>query len=205
MVAGIEAVDESFEDALAEPEATTETEDDRDEARRLTALLEKQLLQLQQEAARTQTKMNEQAAALKTANESAAAGVVAAQQAAAVTANTGDPAADLWRAFEAEPSQLPVLGTASPQELKTLQQLAALFAAVSWGAQLPALRVDCLGVAPSFVHFLVGDTIWKACWLEIQAAIIGQHWIPYRLLSILKSVIEQNQFQPAATQLEEGK
>ena len=181
-----ENVDVVFQDIEDELDpVTTETENERDEALRLADLLDKQLKQFKQIA--------EQTAAAEASSASAA------PQAEA------NPTADLWLDFAAEPSQLPTLGTPSPEAVKTLHKLAALFAAVPWGTQLPALQFEHLGVRPSFVHTMVGNTIWNACWGERQGEINLKHWIPYKLLNIAKTVVEQYKYQLEEQLIEEGK
>jgi len=86
-----------------------------------------------------------------------------------------------------------------------MQQLAAIFAAVPWGTQTPALRFDSIDTAPSFVHSLVGDTIWLACWKDRKDNIHGSHWIPFKLLNILMTVVKQEDGSMEQQQLDMGK
>jgi hypothetical protein len=120
-------------------------------------------------------------------------------------ASGSDPRSDLWLEFKAEPSDLPTSrSTPTDQEKLALLQLSGLFAAVPWGTSLPALQFDSIGAPPSFVHSIVGDTIWSACWLHRSNNISGEHWIPYKLLNILMTTVQQDKLQLDASQLEAG-
>ena len=176
----------------AEPEvATTSTEDDRDEARRLSTLLEQQLRQFQQ-AATTQKQLAEQEAA-------------SAQAASAAQPTAQQAWHDLHLEFAAEPQQLPSHDTVS-DELKTAAtNLNALLKAVPWGYTLPSLQFAHLAVPPSLVHGLVGDAIWKSCWSDRHAAINDQHAVPYKLLNILKTVAQHVAQTPSDAQVTAAK
>ena len=198
----LDAEDVEFVDAQDdEPQTSTETE--RDEATRLNELLNKQLAQFQRAAEAAKAT----ASPARSAEESAAA--AAAETAAAAAAPLAqaevNATADLWLDFAAEPSQLPQLGNPDPEAAETLQKLAALFAAVPWGTQLPAIQFKHLNVRPSFVHTMVGDTIWQACWGERHGEISLKHWFPFKLLNIAKTVVEQYKYKLEDNLIEEGK
>jgi hypothetical protein len=86
-----------------------------------------------------------------------------------------------------------------------MQQLAAIFAAIPWGTQAPAMQFGGLDIAPGFVHSLVGDTIWQACWGDRKDIINAQHWIPFKLLNIMMSVVLQHKDLLMPAQLEAGR
>jgi hypothetical protein len=86
-----------------------------------------------------------------------------------------------------------------------MQQMAAIFAAIPWGTQPPAMQFSSLDVAPFFVHSLVGDTIWLACWQDRKDHIGGSHWIPFKLLNILREVVRQEDGLMEVQQLETDK
>ena len=162
----------------------TATENELDEAKRLTTLLTLQLQQLQNAAAGAQAQ---------------AAGQQAAQPAAApgstnppATASMEDPdTEDLHLDFQAEVSQLPQLtGQASEEQKLALAKLAAVFLAVPWGSPLPATTFDLLTVPPCFVHGMVGTEIWAACWGDRHPSITGAHSVPHKLLNVLKWQVE---------------
>ena len=200
----IEAEDEpdvQFSDALEE---STTTEDERDEAQRLATLLQQQLLALQTATARADATIAEQAAELERVRGAA---TPAAGSADLNAAQAAEAAEDLWREFEVDPAKLPTLNkaNASQPELDILGALASLFAAIPWGAPLPTVQFDALGVAPSFIHTLVGDGVWQACWGAKHAQITGAHFVPYKIVNVIKNVVEQQQLQPAAEVLQAGK
>jgi hypothetical protein len=178
------AEDVRFEDAIEQqaPCMATATESDLDEANRRCGLLTEQLLQ---------TQLNLQAQQ------------VAASQRAATAYE--DDAADLWIEFIAEQIDLPALGTPAPMELRSMQQLAAIFAAIPWGTLPPPVQFGMIDAAPSFVRSLVGDTIWRACWLDRADFITAQHWVPVKLLNILILVVLQFKESLVPAQLEVGK
>ena len=123
---------------------------------------------------------------------------------AAAPAAGGDPAADLWREFKADCDLLPKGPVHSAATVGVLQQLSAVFVAVPWGAPLPAMQFQTLGAPPHAVHTLLGDLIWKDCWKDQHEAITDAHYIPYKLLNILKWVTEQAQLSSTAEQLSWG-
>ena len=76
---------------------------------------------------------------------------------------------DFWLEFDARVELLPELtGKATSEQEVGLNTLAALFVAVPWGATLPALQLQCLGVRPAFAHTMIGDTLWAQCWGDRQ-------------------------------------
>ena len=83
--------------------------------------------------------------------------------------------------------------------------LGSLFAAVPWGAPLPALQFSALGAHPAFIHTMVGDATWKDCWKEKHTNITDNHFVPYKLLNVIKWVVELLELQHSQDQLETGK
>ena len=193
-LAKMSADDVVFVDAMEDVAPQTAAETERDEAIRCADLLTLQLQQFQA-----------QAAAYVAATTAAEAAPEPAAPAQAPAGPEVDPCADLWLDFHAEKEQLPVLGTPDALQLRAMQQLAAIFAAVPWGTQTPALRFDSIDTAPSFVHSLVGDTIWLACWKDRKDNIHGSHWIPFKLLNILMTVVKQEDGSMEQQQLDMGK
>ena len=124
MVANLEVEDVVFEDAQNEDEhaPTTETEDDRDEAKRLTGLLEQQLLQFRQAAPKADAKIAKQEEVIKKAGLAAKA---------PADDKDNDPANDVFLEFTADINLLPKLqGTPQGEQKKQLTTLAVFFAAV---------------------------------------------------------------------------
>ena len=193
-LAEVESEDAIFEDAAAEPDATTQTEDDRDEALRLTRLLEQQLQQLRQ------------AAAVQPAAQPAP---VEAAAPAPPSADGQDSAArwnDLFLEFEATAEQLPTLGgTPTGDQKNAVDLLLALFLAVPWGSSLPSVQFSHLGVHPCFMHGLVGDVIWQACWGDRHASITEEHAVPYKLLNLVRHVVESLNTDQTEVQRVEGR
>ena len=182
-IAEIEAEDAVFLDAEADPTEDTATETERDEARRLSSLLQQQLLQLQQAAAA-------QPPPPQVAPEPAPA----------------DWWEDLSLEFEAATEQLPALnGEPTGTQKEAVDKLKALFRAVPWGSALPSVQFEHLGVQPCFFHGLVGDTIWQACWGDRHGSITLQHAVPYKLLNVVKHVVETLKDEQTQEQLDQGK
>ena len=110
---------------------------------------------------------------------------------------------DLWLNFNAEPTLLPTMKCKPPADQQAaLNALAALFMAVPWGTQLPAVHFAAIGVPPNVVHTLVGDTIWQDCWGERQGRINANNMIPFKMLNILKWITEQALLQLELVDLE---
>ena len=164
---------EEFEDAEEPAPTVTKTENERDEARRLSLLLEAQLNRLQQAA---------------TAAEANAADAAPVGQNAAAATNLWS---DLHISFQADPDQLPKPETVQGELLEAAARLHALLQAVPWGCALPAVQFHNLEMKPAGLHSLVGDTIWQACWRDRHHAITPQHAVPYQLLNIAKTVVER--------------
>ena len=74
-----------------------------------------------------------------------------------------------------------------------------------WGAPLPAIQFSTLGAKPAFIHTLVGDDVWQACWGPKQGSVADEHYVPYKLLNTVKNLIEQLQAQPDQAALDDGK
>ena len=62
-----------------------------------------------------------------------------------------------------------------------------------------------VGVHPSFIHGLVGDVIWKACWGERHTDITPQHAFPYKLLNVVRHAVEVLRIEQTEEQRGEGK
>ena len=170
----------------------TATENELDEAKRLTTLLTLQLQQLQSATAAAQAQAAE--------NQAAPA---AAAAPAAPTAEWWD---DLHLQFEAEAAQLPALqGAATGTQKDAIDILKAPFHAIPWGGALPSVQFEQLGVQPCFVHGLVGDTIWHACWGDRHQGITLQHAVPYKLLNVVRHVVEGITAVQTEAQLNDGK
>jgi hypothetical protein len=182
-LASMSTEDVVFVDAMEDDAPQTAAETERDEANRCNDLLTLQLQQFQAQAA----------------------AFVAASAAEMTSAPPADPYADLFLEFPAERDQSPSLGTPDTMQLRSMQQMAAIFAAIPWGTHTPALQFDSLDVAPSFAHSLVGDTIWAACWQDRKDKIAGSHWIPYKLLNILMTIVKQEDGLMEPQMLETGK
>jgi hypothetical protein len=182
-LASMSTDDVVFVDAMEDDAPQTAAETERDEANRCNDLLTLQLQQFQAQAA----------------------AFVAASAAEMTSAPPADPYADLLLDFPAERDQLPSLGTPDPIQLRSMQQMAAIFAAIPWGTQAPALQFSSLDVAPSFAHSLVGDAIWAACWQDRKDHIGSSHWIPVKLLNILMHIVRQEDGTMDVQMLETGK
>ena len=112
-------------------------------------------------------------------------------QAAATAAAQAQAAdADWLTEFPAEESQLPPAPTTPPDEQQTafLLRLLTLKQAAKF-ANLPRMSFQQLQVAPWFMHRLVGDTIWKACWAERSPNITEDVTVPQQLLNINTHVV----------------
>ena len=192
-ISDLDGEDLVFEDAATDTdEPTTSTEDDRDESKRLAVLLQQQLQQLQEAAARSDVTIAEQNAALQAQAPSATA--------------PADWWEDLRPDFEAATEQLPALeGEPTGTQKEAVDKLKALFRAVPWGSTLPSVQFEHLGVLPCFIHGLVGDTIWQACWGDRHGNITLQHAVPYKLLNVAKHVVEGFNTEQTQVQLDEGK
>ena len=83
--------------------------------------------------------------------------------------------------------------------------MGTIFAAIPTFTGTPSLRFQDLGVPPSFVHTLVGDTIWKDCWQNRHGDVSGLHWIPYKLYNITKHVFDLLCHELSSQDLEEGR
>jgi hypothetical protein len=191
------ADDAVFVDAMEDVAPQTAVETERDAAVRCSELLTLQLQQFQEKAATYVAATATATAAAAPAQGAPAPGVAASPAA--------DPWADLKLDFPAERDQLPVLGVPDAMQLKSMQQMAAIFEAIPWGTQTPALQFESIDVAPGFAHSLVGDTIWAACWQDRKDDISGSHWIPFKLLNILMSIVRQEDGIMGAQMLEMGK
>ena len=52
---------------------------------------------------------------------------------------------------------------------------------------------------------MVGDAIWQQCWGDRHGEISLQHWIPFKLLNIAKTVVEQYNYKFEDKAIQEGK
>ena len=114
---------------------------------------------------------------------------------------------DLNREFDAQQALLPPLvGTPDPEQAATLKNLVALFSAVPWGTQMPAVSFHVLGAPPHFVHSLVGDAMWKDCWKDQHSTVTDAAMVPFKMMGVLKHVVESYQAQGSfTTNVDEGK
>ena len=194
----LEEEDVTFEDPDdGEPAPTTATEDSLESAERITVLLQQQLIQFRNAAAEAEAKLARQEEAMRVAAS-------AAQPNPAGGDN--DPDLDLWREFKADVNLLPTAPTALADTDKAqVTTLAAFFAAIPWGATLPAVTFHVLGAHPSVVHGLIGDSMWQECWGEKHGRITPAHIVPYSLLDVLKFSVERAKATPDSAELEDGK
>jgi hypothetical protein len=145
---------------------------------------QQQQLQVQQQP-QLQLQQQQQAAAAAAEAAAAATAAAASAQAAEARANSD------WLAdFPAEESQLPKLPAAQPDEQQTafVLRLLTLKQAAKF-ASLPRMTFQQLLVAPWFVHRLVGDTIWNACWTERAPRVTDEMTVPQKLLNIVTHVV----------------
>ena len=212
------AAEEAESDPEDAGKLLTTTEEERDALRVQLARLKNSTLAANAELAaadpavelaNAQAEILQLKADLKTA-EAAASNNLAQGGAAAATAqqHTGLPATgsapngpdsaqwtaadDLLLDFAADAELLPKVQDPIPADIEAaLDTLAALFAAVPWGAQLPPLTFGQICVPPNMVHTLVGDKIWEACWGERQGRVNGNNFVPNKLVTILKWITEQ--------------
>ena len=92
-----------------------------------------------------------------------------------------------------------------PKDIENaLNTLAALYTAVPWGVQIPALTFRHLGVSPATVHTLLGDQIWTDCWRERQGRINEENFVPTKMVTILKWITEQAALHLESTALSQG-
>ena len=97
---------------------------------------------------------------------------------------------DLHIDFVITPEEIPDLESPmSTEHLVSLNHLAALFKAVPWGSQLPAIDFKALGAPPSRIHTLVGDVAWNKCWEDRATNISVDHMVPFKILNIVQWVI----------------
>ena len=88
-------------------------------------------------------------------------------------------AGDLWLEFNADPALLPTTAGTRPQlELAALNVLAALYIAVPWGAQLPALSFEAMGVSPPMVHTWWGTPSGKSAGGSDRGGSTTPTWCP---------------------------
>ena len=169
-------------DSDTEEEVATTTERERDESISVAAKLKQQIAQLQE--------------AVRLAEET--------EKAPAVP--TADPMRDLHLDFKADPQLLPVLsGNPSAEQAKQLGCLQALFTAVPWGAPLPTVDFHNLGAHPAFIHGLLGDAMWVDCWKERQGEVTTDHMVPFKIMNILKWLVERDTKSLEEAQLEAGR
>ena len=116
-----------------------------------------------------------------------------------------EPVDDLWLDFDAEASLLPKVQDPIPKNIENaLNTLAALYTAVPWGVQIPALTFRHLGVSPATVHTLLGDKMWTDCWRERHGRINEENFVPTKMVTILKWITEQAALHLENTALKQG-
>ena len=130
------------------------------------------------------------AAAATTAEAAAQEQAAAAASAAAAAATEAKANADWLTGFPAEETQLPPKPTTPPDEQQSafLIRLIMLKQAAKF-ASLPRMSFEQLQVAPWFMHRLVGDAIWKACWADRSANITVHDTVPQQLLNVTIHVV----------------
>jgi hypothetical protein len=164
-----------FIDAEDGEEMETTTENERDTALKDAALAQRQVGMLQ---ATVKRMIGEQQQAQV--------------QAAAVVAPLEPDDLDLWRVFPGDPSMLPAIGTMDAEAATTMKTLHGLLSAIPWGEPLPTLQFGSLGALPSFIHSLMGDTMWEACWGDQQDVITNEHFVPYKIMNLVKYAVDRN-------------
>ena len=98
-------------------------------------------------------------------------------------------AAKDWKLeFAAEEEQMPKCpGKPDEQQSALLLRLLTLWQAAKFST-LPRMTFTDLKVEPWFVHRLVGDQIWEACWQERADNITDNMTVPRKLLNIITHV-----------------
>ena len=181
----------------------TSTEQERDQAlataedqKTMNARLQQQLAQLQQAttAAATQANTQQQQQQLQRQTQQEAQRAAAAVEAQAAT--------DWLADFPAEDSQLPQF-SGSPDEQQTtfLLRLLTMKQAAKF-ASLPRMSFQQLQVEPWFIHRLVGDVVWNACWDDRAPSITADVTVPQKLLNVAIHVAAavENDLQSKATE-----
>ena len=144
--------------------------------------------------------------------ESAAAGAAGggstptgSSQASVAPPKQWTPADDLLLEFNAEAELVPKVQDPIPKGYEAaLNTLAALFTAVPWGAQLPALTFGQINVMPSMIHTMIGDQMWTECWGERHDRISGHNFVPTKMVTVLKWITEQATLHLAKTAVDQG-
>ena len=176
---------EEFQDFLEEDDPATKTENERDEALRLTELLKLQLAQLQ-----------------KAAEAPAAA---PAQEPPPQQLATDPALQDLNCHCEVLEADLPPLdGQPSAEQVNWLASVWHFFAAAPFG-QAPSVTFGGLGLPPHFAHSLVGNKAWQGYWGDRSHAISETNWVPLSMLPILKHVVNAKAAELATMKGEEEK
>ena len=110
-------------------------------------------------------------------------------------------AADWLLDFPAEEAQDPQW-TGVPDELQTalLLRLLTMKQAAKF-ASLLRMTFQQLQVEPWFIHRLVGDTIWGACWAERAPNITVDMTVPQKLLNVTIHVVAalESEYRDRAT------
>jgi hypothetical protein len=177
----LELEETEFHDA--DMEDTLEAEKERDAATKeaseqhlINAKLNEQLQQLQAAAAK----------AVATPPAPAAGGKAGGETQQQSPSQWSDYMLD----FPAEEADVPKLaGPPTAEQAEMLARLYALLQAPSFGGALPALTFGLLGAPPWFIHRLVGDTIWHACWGDRHGVIDDDFMVPAKLLNIVRHVV----------------
>ena len=182
---------------------STSTEQERDTAvaaaadqKALKEKLQHQLDLLQQAAAAAAAKTApQQQQQLQQQPQSQPATLPAASDAEA------QAAADWLLDFPAEEAQVPRwAGAPDEQQTAYLLRLLTMKQAAKF-ANLPRMTFQQLQVEPWFIHRLVGDTIWTACWAERAPNITADMSVPQKLLNVATHVVAalDNDFRDRAT------
>ena len=176
----------------------TATEQERDaavahaaEKQAMNAHLQQQLAGLQQAAAAATAQATQQQQQPHQQQQEQKEALELEQQAAA----------DWLLDFTAEEAMVPKLtGTPAEQQTAYLLRLLTLKQAAKFSS-LPRMTFHQLSVEPWFLHRLVGDEIWAACWAERAPAIADGMVVPQKLLNIALHVVTSldNVFREKAT------
>ena len=211
-----------FMDCMDDNELQAEKESDaavtaEAEQQALNSKLQQQLSQFQQAAAAAATEANQKQQQQQQQQQAQHAHQqqllqqhqqqqqVAAAAAAALAAEAR--AESEWLTdFPVEESQLPPLPTTQPDEQQTafILRLLTLKQAAKF-ASLPRMSFQRLEVPPWFVHRLVGDTIWGACWAERAPNVAADATVPQKLLYIATHVVSALEQEYSAKATEEHK
>jgi len=61
---------------------------------------------------------------------------------------------------------------------------------ISFLDPMPTTTFEMIGLEPSDMHSIVGDTLWESCWDLEHTHITMQHYIPFKMLKVVKHIME---------------